>query len=167
MTVVTVGVSGRAEYLCYTDGSCKAGEGGPGGWGFFIVPPNTPSMEGFGKARNTLAKVMEVRAVAEALAALPDESKAVVFSDNQSLVENMATRLETWRANGFAKVDPLLVESVRNIDSSIRAKRLVVRWQWVRAHNGNAGNERADALAAQGARAAKAELEAEKRRGRP
>ena len=88
--------------------------------------------------------------MAEALAALPDEARAVVFSDNQSLVESLATRLETWRANGFAKVDPLLVESVRNIDMAIRTKKLVVRWQWVRHTTGNTGNERADALAAQG-----------------
>jgi ribonuclease HI len=156
-------VSGRSEYLCYTDGSCKAGDGAPGGWGFFIRPPSGPPLEGFGKARGTLAKVMEYRAVAEALAALPDRVDAVVFSDNQSLVENLTRNLETWRAGGFAKVDPLVVESVRAIDECVLGKQLAVRWQWVRAHNGNAGNERADALAAQGARAAKAEIQAEKK----
>ncbi len=46
----------------------------------------------------------------------------------------------------------------RSLETSIREKQLVPRWQWLRAHNGNAGNERADALAAQGAREAKAEL---------
>ena len=156
-------MSGRAEYLCYTDGSCKAGDGAPSGWGFHIIPPSAPPVEGFGKARGTVAKVMEYRAVAEALAALPERAAAVVFSDNQSLIENLTRHLGTWRANGFAKVDPLVVESVRAIDATIRAKQLVVRWQWVRAHNGNAGNERADALAAQGARAAKAEIEERRR----
>jgi ribonuclease HI len=156
-------VPGRAEYLCYTDGSCKAGDGAPGGWGFFIRPPNGQALEGFGKARGTLAKVMEYRAVAEALAALPDRVDAVVFSDNQSLVENLTRNLETWRAAAFAKVDPLVVESVRAIDDCILRKQLAVRWQWVRSHNGNVGNERADALAAQGARAAKSEIQAEKK----
>jgi ribonuclease HI len=33
-----------------------------------------------------------------------------------------------------------------------------MRWQWVRGHNENAGNERADQLAVQGAREARAEL---------
>ena len=149
-----------SEYLCYTDGSCKAGGGGAGGWGFCIKPPAGPPIEGYGKATGTLAKVMEYRGVAEALAALPDDVTAVVFSDNQSLVESLSKNLETWRARAFAKVDPLVVESVRRIDASILEKRLVVRWQWVRAHNGNAGNERADQLAAQGAREAKAELAA-------
>ena len=159
-------MSGRAEYLCYTDGSCKAGEGAPGGWGFCIRPPAGPPLEGYGKATDTLAKVMEYRAVAEALTALPDGVSAVVFSDNQSLVENMTRNLETWRARAFAKVDPFVVESARRIDACITGKRLAVRWQWVRAHNGNPGNERADALSAQGAREAKAELAAARRGAR-
>jgi hypothetical protein len=50
---------------------------------------------------------------------------------------------------------------VRSIDASIVGKRLEVRFQWLRAHHGNAGNERADALAAHGAREAKAEIAAE------
>jgi ribonuclease HI len=157
-------VSGRGEYLCYTDGSCKAGDRAPGGWGFVVRPPDGPPVEGYGKATDTLAKVMEYQAVAEALAVLPDGASAVVFSDNQSLVESLGKQLDTWRARGFAKVDPLVVESARRIDASITQKRLAVRWQWVRSHNGNAGNERADALAAQGAREAKAHL---KRMQRP
>lgn len=157
-------MSGRDEYHCYTDGACKAGPGAPGGWGFVIRPPAQAPIEGYGKAAGTLAKVMEYRAVAEALAALPDEVSAVVYCDNQSLVENMARQLSNWRTSRFANVDPSIVDSARRIADSITDKRLTVRWQWLRAHNGNPGNERADALAAQGAREAKAALAPEKSR---
>lgn len=149
------------EYRCYTDGSCKAGargdaSGGPGGWGFVLKPPSGPALEGYGHVTGTLAKVMEYRAVAEALAALPHGVSAVVCSDNQSLVENLNKRLRDWGQSGFVNVDPTIVESVRRIHETVEALALTVRWEWVRAHNGNAGNERADALAAQGAREAKA-----------
>jgi ribonuclease HI len=146
------------EYLCYTDGSCMAGEGAPGGWGFVIKPPRGAPLEGYGRALGTLAKIMEYQAVAEGLSALPEGVTAVVFSDNQSLVAGLAKHLDGWRAGGFAKVDPLIAASVRRIADLIVDKHLDVRWQWVRAHNGNAGNERADQLAARGAREAKAEL---------
>lgn len=151
-------MSGRAEWQCYTDGSCKAGEGAPGGWGFILKPPSGPPIEAFGSATGTLAKVMEYRAVAEALDALPEAVNAIVFSDNQSLVESLSKKLEGWRESNFANVDPLVMESARRIAASITDKHLVITWQWVRAHNGNAGNERADDLAAQGAREAKEQL---------
>ena len=148
----------RAIHLCYTDGSAKAGPGAPGGWGYCIVPPEGARLEGYGKAHGTLAKIMEYRAVAEALAVLPADVAVTVFSDNESMVKNLDLHLATWEVRDFAKVDPLLVDSARRIAAAIREKQLHVTWQWIRSHNGNVGNERADALAAQGAREAKAEL---------
>jgi len=153
----------QGEYHCYTDGSCKAADGAPGGWGFVIKRPGSSSLEGYGKAHATLAKVMEYRAVAEALAALPAGAQAVVFCDNQSLVLNLSKQLVNWARSNFANVDPQIVDSARSIAACINGNRLVVRFQWLRAHNGNAGNERADELAAQGAREAKAELAARRR----
>jgi ribonuclease HI len=148
------------EYFCYTDGSCKAGEGAPGGWGFHVRAPDGPPLEGHGSATGTLAKVMEYTAVAEALAALPGGTCATVFSDNQSLVENCRKNLDGWRLRAFARVDPSIVEVVKRIDASISSKQLTVTWQWVRSHRNNPGNERADELAARGAREAKAALQA-------
>lgn len=121
----------------------------------FIRPPNGEPIERYGSAENTLAKVMEFRAVAEALTLLPHGATASLFSDNQSLVEALSKKLRDWKESEFRNVDPHIVESVRAIAAHISDKALTVKWQWVRAHNGNVGNERADALAAQGAREAR------------
>src|SRR6188768_3277948 len=122
LVVGTVSMSGKSEYSCYTDGSCKPGEGAPGGWGFVLKRPGFSVIEGYGKAHGTLAKVMEYRAVAEALAALPAGAKAVVFCDNQSLVENLTKQLANWLRSDFANVDPQIKDSTRSIDACIRDK---------------------------------------------
>jgi len=144
-----------AELLVYTDGSCKSGDEAPGGWGFYIKPPNGLPIEGHGSATRTQAKVMEYTAVAEALAALPDRVAAKVFSDNESLVVNLDKKLRDWIESDFRNVDPSIVPIARRIASLISEKALRLTWQWVRSHNGNAGNQRADELARQGAREAK------------
>ncbi|MGC4121804.1 MAG: hypothetical protein QM765_45950 [Myxococcales bacterium] len=155
-------------FFCYTDGSCKSGnEGAPGGWGFCIKKPDGTTLEGHGAATKTLSKVMEITAVAEALAALPEGAEATVFSDSQSLVESCKRKLDAWkRQEGLGKVDPEIVENVRRIASLAVEKRLSLTWQWIRGHHGNAGNERADELATQGAREAKAALQAEEEAAR-
>ena len=76
-------------------------------------------------------------------------------------MENLSNSLQVWRARGFARVDALIVPAVQKISDAIQTRQLRVRWQWLRSHNGNEGNERADELAAQGAREAKKEVEAE------
>ena len=145
-----------SEWLCYTDGSAKAGQGAPGGWGYVVRPPRGEVREGFGSALGTLSKIMEYRAVAEAVSVLPDRVQAAIFSDNQSLVENLSKRLGSWAEHDFRTVDPLIEADVRRIHVAITERSLTVRWQWVRGHQGNTGNARADALAAQGTREAKA-----------
>jgi ribonuclease HI len=96
---------------------------------------------------------MEYQAMAEAVATR--RASATVFSDNQSLVDNLTKRLLDWGRSGFVNVDGDIVASVRRIHRAIDERRLTVRFQWIRAHNGNPGNERADALSARGAREAK------------
>lgn len=144
---------------CYTDGACKPGVfGAPGGWGYVLRTAGAPDTEGHGAVVGTAAKVMEVRAIAEALAMVPRGASVVVYSDNQPLVESLVKNLEAWRLRDFAKADPAVVEWLRALDGHVVGKALGVRWQWVRGHAGNVGNTRADELAALGAREAKAEL---------
>jgi ribonuclease HI len=154
-------------YYCYTDGSCKGGEKAPGGWGVCIKGPDGTLHERHGSAVETDSKTMEYTAVAEALDALPESAAATIFSDSRPLVENCSKRLGDWRESGWRTADPAIVALLRRIDALVVEKGLNLVWQWIRGHNGNLGNERADGLAAQGAREAKAALEAASSPGRP
>jgi ribonuclease HI len=145
-------------YLCYTDGSCKAAEHAPGGWGYFIKTPSGVPLEAYGWAVKTHSKMMEYTAVAEAFKALPAGVEVSVFSDSQTLVETCRVKLAVWRANGWKNVDAEILKIVREIDEQITSKKLVIEWMWIRGHRDNEGNARADELAAKGAREAKAKL---------
>lgn len=142
-------------YFCYTDGGCRVSECSPGGWGVFIRPPNGEPIEKFGWCLETDSSTMELTAIKEALNMLPQGAKATVFSDSQEVLAYCETSIPIWRKNGWKNL-PLHFESLlREISSYLEEKNLKITWSWIRSHNGNPGNERADQLADQGAREAK------------
>jgi len=141
----------RALYHCYTDGSCKKSSGEPGGWGVFIRCPDGRSFESSGGEIGTTPLKMELSAIVAALELLPGQSRAVIYSDSHSALDHCSKHWKT----GCPQSLPLL----KLIDLVIREKALEVEWKWIRGHNGNEGNERADALAAAGARNARKKLD--------
>jgi ribonuclease HI len=63
-----------------------------------------------------------------------------------------------WRQNGWKNTPRELNPLLKEISSFWEEKNLKITWTWIRSHNGNAGNERADQLADQGAREAKKKI---------
>ena len=72
-------------------------------------------------------------------------------ADSQYLVKGMTEWLPKWVARGWRKAGG---QAPDNLDLWKRLRALAaaheVVWVWVKGHAGNAGNERADALANQG-----------------
>lgn len=142
----------------YTDGACKPNPG-PGGWGYVVYDGQTPIGAAFGGAPDTTSNRMELAAAAEALNALTERCKVVVYTDSQYLRNGITTWLARWKRNGWVtsgqrgkRGDP-----VKNVDLWMWLWHLIskhdVTWQWVRGHVGVAGNDYADQLACQGAAA--------------
>lgn len=130
----------------WTDGGCKPNPG-PGGWAA-ILKFRDVVKELSGAEAATTNNRMELTAAASALEALKRPCHVILHTDSQYL-KNGITRWSTgWvRKNWMSSTgDP-----VANIDLWQRilaaAKTHEVDWQWVRGHNGNDMNERADRLA--------------------
>ena len=124
----------------YTDGSCfltKANK--PGGWAF-VIPHE---YEVSGGATQTTNNRMELTAPIEALGFIPKDTKVDIFSDSKYVIRGITEFIKGWKRKGWAKV--------KNRDLWEKLDQLVVgrhvSWHWVKAHNGNVWNERADNLA--------------------
>lgn len=142
-------------YLCYTDGGCRVSERTPGGWGVHIRASSGEVIEKFGGALDTTSTVMELTAVKVALELLPVSAKATVFSDSQEILSYCEKSIPVWKQNGWKNLPPKLETLLREVDALIEEKNLTITWTWIRSHNGNPGNERADLLANLGSRDAK------------
>jgi ribonuclease HI len=135
----------------YTDGACK-GNPGPGGWGA-LLKAGGAEKELFGGELGTTNNRMEMMAVIEALAALKRPCRVTLHVDSQYVLKGMTEWLPGWKARGWRTASR---EPVKNVELWQRLDELVnrgghqVEWRWVRGHNGDPGNERADQLANRG-----------------
>ncbi|OFZ01400.1 MAG: hypothetical protein A2070_13910 [Bdellovibrionales bacterium GWC1_52_8] len=144
----------RSQYLCYTDGACKKSKDTPGGWGIHIKVPNGEIIDQYGGAIKTSVSAMELTAIAEALEQLPERASAVIFSDSKSALDYCSVQILIWRRNQWVGCKDPNIKLLQEIDRLLTDKVLKIEWTWIRSHNGNPGNERADELAATGAREA-------------
>jgi ribonuclease HI len=135
----------------YTDGACK-GNPGPGGWGVLLKSGSTEK-ELFGGERETTNNRMELMAVIMALEALKRPCHVFLHADSQYVLKGMTEWLAGWKAKGWKTASK---QPVKNVDLWQRLDALVagaghkIEWRWVKGHNGDPGNERADDLANRG-----------------
>ena len=131
----------------YTDGACK-GNPGPGGWGVMFQFAGGRKRELHGGEGHTTNNRMELTAVIRALEALEPGTKARVHTDSQYVQLGIKTWIHSWKTRGWRTADK---KPVKNEDLWRRLDELAVQhhveWIWVRGHDGNVGNERADELA--------------------
>lgn len=133
----------------YTDGACK-GNPGPGGWGVLMRYGEVEKTL-FGGELETTNNRMELRAVIEALNALNRTCDVELYTDSKYVLQGLNEWMPNWKARGWKTADKKPVKNVelwQMLDAA--AQRHHINWHWVKGHAGDAGNERADALANQG-----------------
>ncbi len=133
----------------YTDGACK-GNPGAGGWGALLQMENG-AHELCGGEPNTTNNRMEMTGVIQSLRALTEPCQVKLYTDSSYVQKGISEWIHGWKRNGWKTAAK---QPVKNVDLWQQLDALAtqhsIEWLWVRGHNGDPGNERADQLANEG-----------------
>ena len=139
----------------FTDGSCLSNPGGPGGFASVILLPDGTEILLSGREVATTNNRMELMAALSSLNYLDSKqqtSKAqtvIVFTDSRYL-RNIFEKgwISCWQLNGWKTSENKDVQNKDLIEIlDWLVNRMKVRFDWVKSHNGNRFNEKADKLA--------------------
>jgi ribonuclease HI len=143
------------HWTAYTDGACT-GNPGPAAWGAVVLGPEGAVVEqarGFlGRGTNQIAEIV---AATEGLSRVPEGAAVELVSDSQYVLKGLSEWRAGWERRRWrnSKNEPVANRELwERLFAVADARRVSVRW--VRGHNGDRLNERADALANEALRAA-------------
>ncbi|MBD2571225.1 ribonuclease HI [Anabaena lutea] len=133
----------------YTDGACT-GNPGPGGWAV-VVYFNDGSIHEMGDAsRHTTNNKMEMQAAIAALQFLKTSGQTepiTLYTDSEYLINSVTKWMQGWKKKGWKKSDGNPVQNQDLLETLDELNSRLVKWQHVRGHSGNIGNERCDVIA--------------------
>ena len=133
--------------IIYTDGACSM-PSMQGGWGAVLKwEDSTKEISGF--QANTTNNQMELRACIEGLLSIKMPNIPIeIYTDSQYVKNGITQWIINWKKNGWKTAAK---QPVKNAELWIQldeiSQKLKPEWKWVKAHNGNVLNERADFLA--------------------
>ena len=136
-----------SKIIIYTDGACSM-PSMQGGWGVVLKWEEiTKELSGF--EANTTNNQMELRACIEGLLAVKMPNIPIeIYTDSQYVKNGITQWIINWKKNGWKTAAK---QPVKNAELWIQldeiSQKLKPEWKWVKAHNGNVLNERADFLA--------------------
>ncbi|MEM9926287.1 MAG: ribonuclease HI [Cyanobacteria bacterium P01_D01_bin.50] len=133
----------------YTDGACT-GNPGPGGWGVVVYFDDGSIHELGDASTQTTNNRMEMQAAIAALKFLQSsrQSKPItLYTDSEYLINCVTKWVKGWKRKGWKKSDgkPVLNQDLLQILDNLNNQQ--IKWQHVRGHAGNIGNERCDQIA--------------------
>lgn len=105
----------------------------------------------FGGTGDTTNNRMELTAAIEALNALHERRQVVLHTDSKYVMDGIKEWMPNWKKRGWktAARKPVKNKDLWQALDDAAAKH-DIDWRWVKGHDGNPGNEKADELANRG-----------------
>ena len=134
----------------YTDGSSNT-QTRKGGWGFILVQKVNDLMfeiEYSGTEDNTTNNRMELTAAIKALEYVDKNIKdksITIYSDSQYVVKGITQWIYSWKETEYKGGDMPNIDLWKKLDI-LNNHIGKIKWNWVKAHNGDKYNEIADKL---------------------
>ena len=133
----------------YTDGACR-GNPGPGGWGVWLKYGDH-EREMHGGEEETTNNRMELMAAIKGLEAIKGSCQVELYTDSKYVLQGITEWMANWKKNNWKTAAK---KPVKNVDLwqllDQESTRHEINWHWVKGHDGNPGNEKADELANKG-----------------
>ena len=135
--------------IIYTDGACR-GNPGPGGWGV-LIEYGELSKQLYGGDVSTTNNKMELTAAIMALKEIKEPCEIILYTDSKYVLQGIEEWIHNWKKRGWRGANK---KPVKNIDLWKELDELRdehnIKWNWVKGHSGDPGNETADMLANRG-----------------
>ena len=135
--------------IIYTDGACR-GNPGPGGWGV-LIEYGELSKQLYGGDVSTTNNKMELTAAIMALKEIKEPCEIILYTDSKYVLQGIEEWIHNWKKRGWRGANK---KPVKNIELWKELDELRdehnIKWNWVKGHSGDPGNETADMLANRG-----------------
>lgn len=133
----------------YTDGACS-GNPGPGGWGIVVNFADGSVYEMGGAEAQTTNNRMELQAAISALkivSGFHQTEPLSLYTDSEYVKKGITQWIAAWKRNGWktSQGKAVLNQDLWQILDSLNSP--IVKWEYVKGHSGDEGNERCDAIA--------------------
>ena len=131
----------------YTDGACL-GNPGPGGWAFIIKYNSGKIKEFSGSEKYTTNNKMELTAAIKAVEYFKKKIIINLYTDSKYLKDGITIWIKKWKLNGWKTSNK---KKVKNSDLWKLLEEKIhnheIHWTWIKGHDENIFNEKADMLA--------------------
>ena len=133
----------------YTDGACS-GNPGPGGWGAYLIyQNNTKEISGY--SLETTNNKMELTGAIEGLKQLTRSCKIKLYTDSKYVQQGITSWIHNWQKNSWKTASGGKVKNVELWQMLWQEiQKHDVEFVWVKGHDTNEGNIKADTLAVGG-----------------